>query len=136
MTDPDILAANAQWVDWAPRFARLVGAPVVEAGVTGYLECALPGFPESMRYRGPLGRSAVITDASGTTVAEHRREQGEGVVVADLQPGPVEPPAIPQDPDAFWIDAPDPLTAAAWKTQNPWGRQWYRTEGAKLRRTG
>lgn len=133
VTDPTIHTAYARWVDWAPRFARLVGAPVVEAGVTGSLDCALPGFPDDMRYRGPLGRSAVITDATGVILAERHRDWGEGIVVADVHPRGVDPVQGHDEHDAFWIHDLDPLTAAAWDTQNPWGRHWYTTEGARLR---
>jgi hypothetical protein len=59
---------------WAPRFARLVGAPVVEAAHFGRLDCRDRLFP--LRYRSQIGDGARICAGDGAVLASRDRDEG------------------------------------------------------------
>jgi predicted amidohydrolase len=106
----------------AESFATFVGAPVVHAAHCGELDCAMPWSPA--RFRGWLEGSACIVAADGTVLARRDRRDGEGVVVADLEPGAVAPAAEP--PGRFWLHRRQVLSALVWNQQRLHGRRWYR----------
>jgi predicted amidohydrolase len=141
----DLVMAGSGWwsvPEWAPRsvfrrwevdnaataraaaatFARYVGAPVVHAAHAGALECGMPWTP--VRYRGHFEGSTLITDADGTLLAERSWRDGEGIVLADVQPGRT-PPAL-EPPAGFWLHRRGPMAATAWNYQRWHGRRWYR----------
>jgi predicted amidohydrolase len=105
----------------AATFARYVGAPVVHAAHAGQLECAMPWTP--VRYRGHLEGGTLITDGDGTVLAERGWREGEGVVLADVTPGRVQPALEPSS--GFWLHRRGPMAAAAWNYQRWHGRRWY-----------
>jgi predicted amidohydrolase len=111
----------------AAAFAPLVGAPVVHAAHAGPIECAMPWTPV-LRYRGVLQGGATIVDAHGRTLAHRAREEGEGIVVADVEPGRVTPAA--EVPDGFWLHRRGAMAAAVWSYQRVHGRRWYREHTA------
>lgn len=108
----------------AARFAGYVGAPVVHAAHAGRLSCPVPGLPA--HYHGHYEGGALIADAYGRVLAERTAEQGAGVVVADLEPGRVEPQH--ELPDRFWLQRRGAVAALLWAYQNPLGRAQYRRE--------
>jgi predicted amidohydrolase len=116
------LAATLAWMDWTPRFARLVGAPVVEASHCGRLEGKFPWLP--MQWRTDICGSAVICDATGAVLARRDHGEGPGVIVADVEPGHIEPPQ--PVPSRFWIEDLDPMSKIIWHMQKWHGERWYR----------
>lgn len=106
------------------RFARLTGCPVVHAAHAGFFECRtplLPGFP----YRSHFLGETQIVDGDGTILAHMDRSDGEGFILADIDPRNKKPPSE-AIPDRFWI--PDlPLAIRfAWWYQNLHGKWYYR----------
>ncbi len=116
------LTATRKWMDWTPRFARLLGAPVVEASHCGWLESKFPWLP--MRWNTDICGSAVICDARGSVLARRDYTAGPGVIVADVEPGRIEPPSL--IPSRFWIEDLDPMSKMIWHMQMCHGRRWYR----------
>jgi predicted amidohydrolase len=106
----------------AEQFARFVGAPVVHAAHCGPLRCRMPWFPHP--YEGHFEGWTLISDASGRVLAGRAPEQGEGVVIAEVEPGRSEPVLRP--PDRFWLHRRGAIPAFTWWYQRLWGRPWYR----------
>jgi predicted amidohydrolase len=106
----------------APAMARAVGAPAVHAAHCGPLECPLPLTP--LTYRGWFEGGAVICDAHGAVLARRDKDEGPGVVVADVVPA--RTPPADGIPDRFWFHRRGALPAALWALQNAHGRRWYR----------
>ncbi|MGV0836188.1 carbon-nitrogen hydrolase family protein [Mycolicibacterium thermoresistibile] len=106
----------------AASFAKYVGAPVVHAAHAGELTCAMPWAP--MRYRGRFEGSTLITDAGGTVIAERRPEEGQGVVLGEIEIGRRAPQLDP--PRRYWLHPRGLLPAAVWHYQRWHGRRWYR----------
>jgi predicted amidohydrolase len=126
-----VTRAHARWMDWAPRFAAMVGAPVIEASQCGRLVSKTPWAPGA--WDTDICGCAIICDASGNVLARRDYTEGPGIVVADVQPGRVEPAlAIP---DRFWIGQPDFLTRVTWHIQKWHGQRWYRAHVSKASRT-
>jgi predicted amidohydrolase len=116
-------AANAATAAGAPAaFSRYVGAPVLHAAISGRFSCPMPELP-LLRYRGHFEGGAQIVDAHGRVLARRRREEGSGVVVADVDPRRVAP-AEPV-PERFWLHRRGAIPALAWNTQRVLGRRWY-----------
>ncbi|HKG14445.1 MAG TPA: carbon-nitrogen hydrolase family protein [Pyrinomonadaceae bacterium] len=111
-----------RYTDWAPRFARLVGCPVVEAANCGRVRCKTPMLP--LAYETSLGGGAIVCDAAGNVLARRAACEGEGVVVADVEAVRVE--TVGPKPPGFWIQELDPLSKAGWHLQGWHGRRWYR----------
>lgn len=115
--------------DTPGRMARLLGVPVIHAAHAGEFEARMPlmpGFP----YRSHFLGETQITDAGGNVLARLRREDGEGFVVAAVEPGRVAP--VEEPPDGFWIPDLPPLIRFAWQYQNIHGRWYYRRHRNEL----
>jgi predicted amidohydrolase len=108
-------------VDAAPRFAPFVGAPVVHAAQSGAFNCLWPGLPAV--YSGHYEGGASITAADGRLLAFRAREEGPGVVVADVAADRSEGS---DPPERFWLHRRGAVAALAWAYQNPLGRRHYR----------
>jgi predicted amidohydrolase len=106
----------------AEQFAQFVGAPVVHAAHCGPLRCEMPWSP--VPYDGHFEGWALITDARGRVLAGRAAEHGEGVVIAEVEPGRTEPARRP--PDRFWLHRRGAIGAFTWWYQRLWGRPWYR----------
>lgn len=115
-------AANErQAVGVGPAMAQFIGAPVIHASHCGSLDCAMPWSP--MSYRGHLEGGASVTDGHGRVLAFRDRREGEGLAIADVEPGRVAPGrAIP---DRRWLHRRDPISAFTWAYQRGHGRRWY-----------
>lgn len=114
------------------RMARMLGVPVIHAAHAQDFEARmplLPGFPYRSFYLG----ETMIVDGTGRVLARMSREEGEGIIVADIQPGRVEPSEDP--PESFWIPRLPWLIRFAWAYQNLHGRWYYRAakRAGKLR---
>jgi len=109
-----------------PRFARMLGVPVVHAAHAGNIDCALPllpGFP----YRSYFLGETQIVDGAGNQLARMSRADGEGFVSADLDLAINHSPSEPI-PDTFWIfDLPWQLRLV-WEYQSRHGRWVYRNK--------
>jgi predicted amidohydrolase len=108
--------------NWAPRFARLVGAPVVEAAHCGELVCRDQLLP-ALRYRSAIGNGAKICAADGTILAGRSPADGPGHVIAEVEAGAVEP--LDSPPERFWIEPLGPTGETLWRIQNAHGARWY-----------
>lgn len=106
----------------AATFAKYVGAPVVHAAHAGAFRCAMPWIP--LEYRGHFEGSTLITDSTGSVVAERRPEEGPGIVLGDIHLG--RRPPVTEIPDRFWLHSRGALPTAAWHYQRWHGRRWYR----------
>jgi predicted amidohydrolase len=105
----------------AEEFALYVGAPVAHAAHAGELHCRTPWAP--LPYHGWFQGGAIITDADGTVLARRDRNEGEGFVIADVEPGRHTP--LREPPDRFWLHDRGALAAFAWNYQRLHGRRWY-----------
>jgi predicted amidohydrolase len=115
-------ANRARAIEAAEAFALYVGAPVAHAAHAGPLECPLPWFP--LPYRGRFEGGARIVDADGRVLARRDRSEGEGIAIADVEPGRREP--LRQPPDRFWLHDRGAIATLAWNYQRLHGRPWYR----------
>ena len=106
----------------AQQLAPFVGAPVIHAAHCGPLHCAMPWSP--LPYEGHFEGWAMICDASGRVLGGRAAEQGEGVVIAEVEPGRVQP--VLQPPDRFWLHRRGAIGAFTWWYQRLWGRPYYR----------
>jgi N-carbamoylputrescine amidase len=97
------------------RFARLVGAPVVHASHAGRFEAVRPDRPSST-FRSYYFGETQIVNARGEILACMPHEDGEGVIIADLDLSkPTE--ASEPVPDTFWIPEDFPEV---------WNKAWRR----------
>ena len=106
----------------AEQFALFVGAPVAHAAHSGELRCPMPWSP--LPYRGRFEGGARIVDAAGSVLAVRDREDGEGIAIADVEPGRRRP--LREPPDRFWLHRRGATAAFAWNYQRLHGRPWYR----------
>jgi hypothetical protein len=106
---------------WAAPFARMVGAPVVEATHCGQLVCRDQLLP--LEYRSPIGDGAKICAADGTLLAARTPGEGPGVVQASVVVGAVPP--VEPTPSTEWVRPLGPLGSVFWNLQRAHGRSWY-----------
>jgi predicted amidohydrolase len=111
---------------WASPFARLVGAPVVEATHCGTLACRDQLLP--LEYRCRIGDGTKICRADGEPLASRAPEAGPGVILADVTVGAVTP--LDPLPERTWIRPLGPLGNAFWYMQRRHGEAWYRKQHA------
>jgi predicted amidohydrolase len=113
---------HARAIEAAESFALYLGAPVVHSAHCGELRCPLPWSP--LPYRGHFQGGARVVDAAGQVLAARDREKGEGIAVAEVEPGRREP--LREPPDRFWLHPRGAMSAFAWNYQRLHGRPWYR----------
>lgn len=112
--------------NWTPNFAKLMGCPVVEASHCGPLRCPMPivGLPYITEFQG----GSTICDAQGKVLAHRRRDQGAGVIVANIEPTSLE--VHDPIPDRFWLQELDFVSEyLGWRLQNWHGKRWYNRHG-------
>jgi predicted amidohydrolase len=105
----------------APRFARLVGAPVIHAAHCGPIDCALPWSPIS--YRGVTEGGASVSAADGSLLAYRDRRDGEGFAIADVELKRTD--ATEPIPDSYWLVKRGMIPTLAWNYQRIHGRRFY-----------
>ncbi|WP_028938438.1 carbon-nitrogen hydrolase family protein [Pseudonocardia spinosispora] len=110
----------------AVTFAQFIGAPCVHAAHAGTLDCDMPWLP--LRYRGRFEGSSVITEADGTVLAELGRDDGEGVILAEVTPGRRTP--VASTPRGFWLHSRGAPATAFWHYQRWHGTRWYQKHTA------
>jgi len=107
-----------------PRFARMLGVPVVHAAHAGEFKSGLPmlpGFPYQSYF---LGETQIV-DGTGKQLARMSQSDGDGFVTAniDIKQKNMLSESIP---DSFWIpDLPVQLKMI-WAFQNWHGKRYYR----------
>lgn len=102
--------------------ARLIGAPIIHASHCNEFSCKIPGLP--LIYQGFLEGNAAIVDAKGTVLASRSKEEGAGIVLAELELGAVEP--TNEIPNRFWLRNRGLLPAFSWHYHGALGRRWYK----------
>jgi len=107
------------------RLATMLGVPVIHASHCGSFQgFALTDRASARPYISRYLGEAQIVDGSGQVLARMTREDGEGIVVAEITPGPV---GVPQErvPERFWIpELWEPLLRA-WERENTLGHEYY-----------
>lgn len=99
-----------------PRFARMLGVPVIHAAHAGDLQGGLPllpGFPYESFF---LGETQIV-DGTGTILAHMSREDGEGFIAADIDISRKQKP-VESIPDRFWIPELPWQLRIIWAYQN------------------
>lgn len=109
--------------------ARLLGVPFIHAAHAGDFVCQTPWLP-GVPYRSYFLGETRIIDATGKVLARLAREDGEGMAIARVEPGRVNPAA--KIPPGYWIPRFPLLLRAAWGYQNMHGKRFYR----QARRSG
>lgn len=105
------------------KTASLTGVPVIHASHCNEFDCKMMGIPFH-RYKGTMEGHTAIIDGHGNVLAHREKEQGEGVVIADVAFGQVE--SNEKLPNQFWLRDRGLPAAFAWNFQGFLGRRWYR----------
>ena len=113
-----------------PRFAKMLGVPIIHAAHAGEVDCGLPllpGFPYQSYF---LGETQIV-DGAGNQLAHMGWEDGDGFIMADIDVGRKHPPSE-NIPESFWI--PDlPLQfRLIWAYQNWHGKRYYKKKTRQL----
>lgn len=126
--DHPLRAVNVQMLpETPPRIARLLGVPVVHASHAGPFE----GFdsPElrDVPYRSVYLGETMITDVAGNLLARMGREDGAGVIMADVGL-PVDPNSLEAILERFWLPEQMPREwKDSWERWFARGEDYYRT---------
>ena len=102
-TDSPRWAANLKMIqDAPPRMARMLGVPVIHGSHAGNFEGFFSPDLADVPYNSSYLGEAMIVDAQGRVLASRSKEQGEGVVMAEVL---VSEKAVPSEtiPETFWI---------------------------------
>jgi predicted amidohydrolase len=128
----DALGAGAGIREAPRRLARLTGAPVVHASLVGDVWNSPPNGPSVvLRFSG----ESQIADASGRTLARRGYAEGEGLVIAEIEIGRVQPSeSIPDDVTA-WTPEVAAQAQTGWATSGAAGRAVY-VKTTRPRRNG
>lgn len=103
--------------------ARLLGVPVIHATHAGDF-CARTPFAPWRPYRSFFLGDTRIVDATGRTLSLRKRNEAEGVILADLELG--DPSPSLSCPEGFWIHEMPLELRLVWHLQNWHGRRYYR----------
>ena len=77
-----------------------------------------------LKYQGYLEGNAAIIDAQGKVLASRTREEGEGLVLAEICLGAIE--TADNIPDRFWLRSRGILPAFSWHFHGILGHRWYK----------
>ena len=114
------------------RMARMLGVPVIHAAHAGDFQARMPLVP-GLPYRSHFLGETQVVDATGEVLARLSWEDGEGLAIAEIEPGRVEPTEDP--PSGFWIPRLPLLIRAVWQYQNAHGKLYYRRHRTELVRS-
>jgi len=105
--------------------AQLIGAPVVHGSHCNRFRCKMPGAPWPFdHYQGVLEGNTAIVDGRGNILARRYKEEGKGIVCAEITLGNLNPTA--PIPNRFWLRRRTLLAALSWHYHGFLGRRWYR----------
>lgn len=107
-----------------PKFAKMLGVPVMHAAHAGDINCSLPllpGFPYESYF---LGETQIV-DGTGKQLAHMSAEDGDGFVTADID---VTRKIFESEPipDRFWIPELPLQFKLLWAYQNWHGKNYYK----------
>ena len=114
-------AANLKMIqDAPPKMARMLGVPVIHGSHAGNFEGFFSPDLADVPYNSSYLGEAMIVDAQGRVLASRSKDQGEGVVMAEIQ---ISEKAVPSEiiPETFWIPKEMPED---WKES--WERWFHR----------
>ena len=118
--------ANGMILRRAPReIARMLGVPVVHASHAGRFE----GYSlsdDATPYRSHYLGETQIVDASGRVLARMEYEDGEGVILADIEAGLLWTPTAPV-PETLWVRPLPEWFKLKWEREAALGVQYYRS---------
>jgi len=110
-------------VETPRRLARLVGAPVVHASIVGPIASANAPDGTGSRMLQFSGNSQIV-DGHGKSIAIRSFDEGEGVLVGEIEPGRVMPTeSIPDG--TFWTPEGPGDSSTFWHTSGAAGRTIY-----------
>jgi predicted amidohydrolase len=105
------------------RFARMLGVPVVHAAQAGtFVGRSWP--KEGGTYASHFLGEAQIVDGKGGVLARMSREEGEGLISADVSFGQISQGTEPI-PSRFWIPEFSEQTYQQWKGDLKTGHEYY-----------
>ncbi|MFX1394063.1 MAG: carbon-nitrogen hydrolase family protein [Promethearchaeota archaeon] len=105
------------------RFARMLGVPVIHAAHAGDFEGEMPMMPDIPYKSYYLGETQIV-DGSGKILARLKQEDGEGIIMTNIDLTKKWNPSE-SIPDRFWIpDMPKKLNQA-WQLFNRYGEAYY-----------
>jgi predicted amidohydrolase len=105
------------------RFAKMLGVPVIHAAHAGnFIGKTWPN--QGDKYASYFMGEAQIVDGAGNILAQRSREEGEGVITADISLGPRagEPEPIP---DRYWIAEFPGSVYQRWESALKTGHEYY-----------
>jgi len=118
--------ANRALLRLAPqKMAQMLGVPVVHASHSGSFE-GLTLSDEPRPYRSHYLGETQIVDGTGRVLARMNYEDGEGVIVAEVQSGLMWSPRA-SVPDDIWIRALPLWFVEKWRREAQLGAEYYRT---------
>ena len=110
-------------IETPSRFAQMLGVPVIHAAHAGDFEGETPLMPDIPYKSYYLGETQIV-DGSGKILAQLKREDGEGVIITNIDITKKWKSSEPV-PDRFWIpDMPKELNQA-WQVFNKHGETYY-----------
>jgi hypothetical protein len=105
------------------RFARMLGVPVVHAAhAGGFVGRSWP--TEGSTYASHFLGEAQIVDGKGGILARMSREDGEGIISAEISFGPIAETPEPI-PDRYWIADFSEQTYRQWESNLRTGNAYY-----------
>lgn len=123
---PKIHQQNKEIMQETPiKFARMLGVPLIHAAHAGDFEGEMLGMP-NVPYKSYYLGDTQIVDGSGKILAHLSREEGEGVIMAEIDLTQKWTPSE-SIPDGFWIPKLPPQLLQTWQFQNKLGEDYYRT---------
>ena len=104
-------------------FAKLLGVPIIHAGHAGdFIGFAAPS--EKKHYISHYLGESVIVDAQGHVLSHMTREDGEGIIYADITIKLECKPSMTM-PDSYWIPNMPDVFLEEWEKLNKFGAQYY-----------
>lgn len=102
--------------------ARLIGAPLIHGSHCNKIEGRIPSL-FGAKYSGMLEGHTAIIDGYGNVLVHRSKEEGEGVVVAEITAGNVgSQQAIPKQ---YWLRKRGFLPTLSWHLDGFIGKLWY-----------
>ena len=112
------------------NFAKLLGVPVIHAGHAGNFEGFAAPSEEKKYISHYLGESMIV-DSTGNVIENLTREDGEGIITADINLDVVHDPST-QISDEYWIPKMPKAFIAEWDRLNTFGKEYYQKSTRKF----
>ena len=104
-------------------FAKLLGVPVIHAGHAGEFQAYAAPSNEKPYESHYLGETMIV-DGYGRVLAHLAREEGESVIVAEINLGHRVVPSMDIS-DEYWIHDMPKAFISEWEKLNPFGQTYY-----------